>query len=339
MNYRFNRSWVFGALVICLFCSALIALRVGAYSLSWSEIFTASSIDNTILWQIRLPRLLLAILIGAGLGLCGAVMQGLFRNPLADPSLIGISSGAALGAALAIVLGSSLSSIEWVPDTMKLSLIPLAAFLMGLLVTILIYRLSQQQGKTNVAVLLLAGVAIQAMTGAALGLLSYIASDSQLRDLTFWSMGSLDAAQWNMLAMASALILPSMLVLLMQSRGLNALMLGEDNAFYLGHNVERLKKIIIAFTALLIGAAVSVSGNIGFIGLVVPHLIRLAFGANHKFLLPASMMLGAIILLLADTLSRTIITPAELPIGIITALFGGPFFIYLLIKQRSQVIL
>ncbi|MDY7025975.1 MAG: iron chelate uptake ABC transporter family permease subunit [Pseudomonadota bacterium] len=326
-------------LVAGLFAASIFALSQGAFSIQWSGILDNQTSHHAVFWSIRLPRALLTILVGASLGVCGAAMQGLFRNPLADPSLIGISSGAALGASATIVFAQHLRTIIELPEAISLSLTPLMAFLVGLLVTLVLYQLSSQKGKTNIAILLLAGVAIQAITGAGIGLLTYLADNNELRDLTFWSMGSFNAANWTAVKITSLCVVPSLLLLLTQSKALNAFMIGEQNAFYLGIRVERTKRIIIILTALTIGIVVSVSGIIGFIGLVVPHLIRLLVGANHNFLLPFSALFGAILLLLADTLARTVIAPAELPIGIITALIGGPFFLYLLIKQRRQLLL
>ncbi|PIE37368.1 MAG: hypothetical protein CSA54_01480, partial [Gammaproteobacteria bacterium] len=235
---------------------------------AWQQI---DSSDAIVLWHIRIPRLLLGLLVGAGLAVCGAVMQGLFRNPLADPGLIGISSGAALGAALAIVLGHRLLG-----DTpLQAWLTPLASFVMGSLVTLLVYQIASQQGKTQVATLLLAGIAMQAIAGAAVGLLTYLADDAQLRDLTFWSMGGLGGAQWQTVGVTACLLLPTTALLLTQARGLNAMLLGEAEAEHLGICVERLKQWCIILTALLVGGAVSAAGMIGFVGLVVPHLIRL----------------------------------------------------------------
>lgn len=330
------------SLLLALLFSSALALCVGPVSLSLSEVtqsllqwLQSSSFNSVILWHIRIPRLLLGLMVGAGLAVCGAVMQGLFRNPLADPGLIGVSSGASLGAAFSIVLGARLFDISW----LQLWLTPLFAFVCGALVTVLVYRLASTQGKTQVATLLLAGVAIQAITGAGIGLLTYLADEHQLRDLTFWSMGSLGGAQWPAVTVTAALLLPALWGLCRQAEGLNAMLLGEAEAGHIGINVERLKLKIILFSALLVGAAVSAAGMIGFIGLVIPHLIRLLFGADHRFLIPASAVLGGVLLVLADVAARIIVRPAELPIGILTALIGGPFFIYLLLQQRQRIAL
>lgn len=330
-------------LLVALLVSAILAVILGPIALSLDQLCQAllalinggDSPEQVILWHIRIPRLLLGLMVGAGLAVCGAVMQGLFRNPLADPGLIGVSSGASLGAALSIVLGGQLMlATEW-----QRWLTPFSAFVFGAAVTLVVYKLASSRGRTEVATLLLAGVAIQAVTGAGIGLLTYLADDTQLRDLTFWSMGSLGGAQWNTVFVTAALSIPTLLVLLGLSRGLNALLLGEAEAAHIGIQVERLKILAITFSALLVGASVAAAGMIGFVGLVAPHLIRLSLGADHHFLLPASAVLGGVLLVLADVLARTIVSPAELPIGILTALIGGPFFIYLLLQQRERVML
>lgn len=337
-----SRSQYYASIMLFLglLLSCALALCVGPASLSLAEVsqsllqwLQSSSFSNVILWHIRIPRLLLGLMVGAGLAVCGAALQGLFRNPLADPGLIGVSSGASLGAAFSIVLGARL--FDW--PLLQLWLTPLFAFVCGALVTLLVYRLASAQGKTQVATLLLAGVAIQAITGAGVGLLTYMADDHQLRDLTFWSMGSLGGAQWPTVGVTAVIVLPALWMLCRQARGLNAMLLGEAEAGHIGINVERLKLKIILFSALLVGAAVSAAGMIGFVGLVVPHLIRLLFGAEHKFLIITSAVLGGVLLVLADVAARTMVSPAELPIGILTALIGGPFFIYLLLQQRQRI--
>ena len=286
-----------------------------------------------IIGQIRLPRTLLGLSVGAVLALCGVAMQGLFRNPLADPGLVGVSSGAALGAALVIV-GSA--SLGWGlgPLWLQPYLLSLAAFAGGLGVTAVVYRLGRRDGQISVAAMLLAGVALSALAGALIGLFTYLADDATLRSLTFWNMGSLNGASyarlWPLLLVGAgvAIWLPR------RAPALNALLLGESEARHLGFEVERLKRELVLCTALGVGAAVAAAGLIGFIGLVVPHLLRLLVGPDHRILLPASAMAGAALLLLADLLARLLLAPAELPIGIITALLGAPFFLYLLVRGR-----
>ena len=285
-----------------------------------------------ILSQIRMPRTLLGLAVGMVLALCGVAMQGLFRNPLADPGLVGVSSGAALGAAVAIVGGAAFGGL---PEAFAPYLLSACAFVGGLLVTALVYRLGRRDGQTNVATMLLAGIALTALAGAAIGLFTYLADDATLRTLTFWNLGSLNGASyarlWPLLlaTLAVALWLPR------RARALNALLLGESEARHLGFDVERLKRELVFCTALGVGAAVAAAGLIGFIGLVVPHLMRLLVGPDHRLLLPASALAGASLLLLADLVARLALAPAELPIGIVTALIGAPFFLYLLVRVRS----
>lgn len=284
---------------------------------------------------IRLPRLLLAMAAGGGLGLAGALMQGLFRNPLADPGLVGVSSGAALAAGLSIVLGSA-----WLPDLPRQlgswSLV-LTAFLGGLGITALIYLLAQTAAGTHVALMLLAGIAINALAGAGLGYLSTIATDEQMRSLQFWMLGSLGGARWS----AVLLVLGSCVLAagcgLRLARPLNAMALGEAQAAALGVPVERTKRQAIVVAALAVGAVTATTGIVGFIGLVAPHIVRLLLGPDHRLVLPGATLLGAALVLLADLLARTLVAPAELPLGILTATLGAPFFLLLLRGQRRQM--
>jgi iron complex transport system permease protein len=268
-----------------------------------------------ILGQIRLPRTLLGLAVGGVLALSGVAMQGLFRNPLADPGLVGVSSGAALGAAVAIVGGAFFGGL---PDAFGPYLLSLCAFLGGLGVTALVYRLGRRNGQTNVATMLLAGIALTALAGSAVGLFTYLADDATLRTLAFWNLGSLNGASYSRLWPL-----------------LNALLLGESEASHLGIDVEALKRELVFCTALGVGAAVAAAGMIGFVGLVVPHLVRLLAGPDHRVLLPASILAGASLLLLADLVARLALAPAELPIGIVTAFIGAPFFLYLLLRGRA----
>ncbi|WP_167332122.1 MULTISPECIES: FecCD family ABC transporter permease [Pseudomonas] len=285
-----------------------------------------------ILGQIRLPRTLLGLTVGAVLALSGVAMQGLFRNPLADPGLVGVSSGAALGAAVAIVGGSWLGGI---PEAFAPYLLSVCAFLGGLGVTALVYRLGRRDGQTSVATMLLAGIALTALASSAVGLFTYLADDATLRTLTFWNLGSLNGASYQrlwplvMVAVGVALWLPR------RAQALNALLLGESEARHLGIEVEALKRELVFCTALGVGAAVAAAGLIGFIGLVVPHLVRLLSGPDHRVLLPASLLAGASLLLFADLIARLALAPAELPIGIVTAFIGAPFFLYLLLRGRT----
>jgi len=289
--------------------------------------------DAIILFDIRLPRLALGILVGAALAVSGAVMQGLFRNPLADPGLVGVGAGAGLGAIGAIVLGAALPLA--LRDWFGYFLVPVAAFFGGWLTTILLYRLSTHRGRTSVAVMLLGGIAIAALAGALSGILIYLADDTQLRDLTFWGLGSLAGATWDKVAVAGPLIVLTLAASPFLAQALNALALGEGPAAHLGILVQRMKNIAILTVAAATGAAVAVSGGIGFVGIVVPHLLRLTIGPDHRWLLPNAALLGAILLILADMIARSIVAPAELPIGIVTATLGGPFFLWILMRNRG----
>lgn len=289
--------------------------------------------NHLIIMEIRFPRVVMGILVGAALAVSGAVMQGLFRNPLADPGLVGVSSGASLGAVSMIVLGGTLFSP--LMDFFGLYGLPFAAFGGGLVSTMILYRVATRRGRTSVATMLLAGIALGALAGAVTGVLVYISDDRQLRDLTFWGLGSLAGATWGKIVVAGPIIMVVLIATPFLSKGLNALALGEAAAGHLGIPVQRIKNVAIVTVAAATGATVAIAGGIGFIGIVVPHMLRLSIGPDHRYLLPASALLGAIMLLLADAVSRTIVAPAELPIGIITAVFGAPFFLWILLRQRG----
>lgn len=332
-------------LSIVLVLVALFSLTAGASDASAWDVMTGwiaqdgtadaalTARDRIIIYDIRLPRVVLGMLIGAALAVSGAVMQGLFRNPLADPGLVGVSSGASLGAITVIVLGTSV--LAPVMSIFGLYALPLAAFLGGLGTTLLLYRVATRRGQTSVATMLLAGIALGAMAGAFSGILVYLADDRQLRDLTFWGLGSLAGATWTKIASAGPIILLALFASPFMARSLNALGLGEATAHHLGIPVQRFKNVAIVVVAAATGASVAVSGGIGFVGIVVPHLLRLLIGPDHRYLLPASALLGACLLLLADAVSRTIVAPAELPIGIVTAAVGAPFFLWILLRRRG----
>src|SRR5690625_2218692 len=343
----------------------VVAIGIGAVEITPAQVISIimswfgleplvefTEIQLRVLQAIRLPRVVLGALVGGALAVSGAAMQGLFRNPLADPGLLGISSGASLAAAASIVLNFSLFGIYSMP---------VAAFGGAIISTALIYLIAQERGRVNVATMLLAGIAtnaiagartdqdrargsvgtlrlagiaINALAGAMTGLFVYMASDDALRSITFWQMGSLANAGWRSVLAAAPFLLGTMILMPILASSLNAMLLGENNARYLGIPVDAVKWVIIVLVALGVGAGVPVSGMIGFVGLAVPHLIRLWLGPNHRTLLPASGLLGAILLILADLLARTLLLPAELPIGIITAVLGGPFFLYLLLRDR-----
>jgi len=328
------------ALSLLLLVTSVLSLGTGASGTSlWdalSNLLRGEEIaarDAVILLDIRLPRLGLGILVGAALAVSGAVMQGLFRNPLADPGLVGVSAGAGLGAIGAIVLGGLLPLA--VSESLGFYLVPISAFLGGWGTTLLLYRLSTTRGRTSVAVMLLGGIAIAALAGALSGILIYLADDAQLRDLTFWGLGSLAGATWDKLLVAGPLIGLALAASSFLARALNGLALGEGPAAHLGIPVQKMKNIAVLMVAAATGAAVAVSGGIGFIGIVVPHLLRLVIGPDHRFLLPNAALLGASLLILADMISRSVVAPAELPIGIVTATLGGPFFLWILLRNRS----
>lgn len=289
--------------------------------------------EQVVLWQIRLPRLATGLLVGASLAVSGAVMQGLFRNPLADPGLVGVGAGAGLGAVLAIVLGGLLPAA--LAGWLGMHTVPIAAFLGGWAATLILYRVSTRAGRTSVATMLLAGIALGALAGAATGVLVYAADDQQLRDLTFWNLGSLAGASWAKLSVAAPIMLIAMLGTLGLARGLNGLALGEAAAAHMGIPVQRMKNLAILCVAAATGAAVAVSGGIGFVGIVVPHLLRLSTGPDHRHLLPNAALLGAALLVGADMIARSILAPAELPIGIVTALIGAPIFLWILLRRRG----
>ncbi|MFP1788967.1 FecCD family ABC transporter permease [Lonsdalea quercina] len=306
-----------------------IAATIGAMPITLSELMTSSS--ESLPWQvwlnIRLPRVLLAVLVGVALALSGAAMQGLFRNPLADPGLLGVSSGAALGVGLSVVVPVAL------PAVIALYWPMLAAFAGGVAIMLLLFSLSIS-ATSPLSRLLLAGIAINALCGAATGVLSWISNDQQLRQLSLWGMGSLGQAQWSSVAVVASLVLPCVWWLQRLARQLNLLQLGDEEAHYLGVDVRRTRRQVVILSAVLVAAAVAVSGIIGFVGLVMPHLIRITLGADHRWLLPGSALGGALLLLLADTLARTMVAPAEMPVGLLTSLVGGPWFLWLILRHK-----
>lgn len=327
-------------LVVLLLASALVSLGWGAsgtsLSRALSDLLSGRELalqDRVVLLDIRLPRVLMAICVGASLAVSGALMQGLFRNPLADPGIVGVNSGASLGAIMAIVLGAALPAS--VAGIFGWYLVPVAAFAGGWLTTITLYRVATRRGRTSVATMLLAGIALGAIIGAVSGLAILKANDNQLRDLTFWGLGSLAGANWPKLLAAAPIMLLAVACAPGLARGLNALALGEAAAGHVGIRVQQVKNRTILTVAAATGAAVAVSGGIGFVGIVVPHLLRLASGPDHRWLLVNSGLLGAVMLLWADMASRSLIAPAELPIGIVTALIGGPFFLWILLRSRG----
>jgi iron complex transport system permease protein len=281
--------------------------------------------QDAIVWVIRAPRVVLAILVGSALAVSGAALQGMFRNPLADPGLIGVSSGAALGAVASVALGISILGV---------ATLPVCAFIGGVVASIIVYFVSRHDGRTEVVTLILTGIALNTMAGAMTGMLTYVASDTQLRAVVFWSLGSLGSATWRSVAAATPFIVLGLVLIPRWGGALNLFVLGEREAAHLGVDTDRVRMQLILVTALMTGAAVAVAGVVGFVGLIVPHLIRLIAGPNHRVLLPASALGGALLVLLSDLAARTIAAPAELPLGVITALLGGPFLLVLMLRTR-----
>lgn len=328
---------------IALAMVSILSLSIGAFQIPISHVlgiltdvlglgFTEySQQEYNVLLQIRLPRILMAVLVGGGLGVTGAALQGLFRNPLVEPGLIGISSGGALFAVVFIVFGSSLPFLGYFRDIG----LPFFAFLGGLINTFLVYQMGSKGGKTDISLLILAGVALNALSGALIGLVIFYADDAALRNFTFWSLGDVGGANWNKVGLAFLFVSGPVALVLTQFKNLNALAIGENEAFHMGVDVQKVKYILLFSGALIVGASVSLTGTIGFVGLIVPHLIRMMFGADHRLVLPGSFLLGAILLTFADLLARTIVMPSEMPIGIITAIIGAPFFIWLIMNVKK----
>lgn len=337
---RFSARSLITVLTVLLPVVVLVSLVIGTVNITISDALNAllGSATNqqigTILLDIRLPRILMAIFVGAVLASTGAVMQGLFRNPLADPSLIGVSSGASVGASLMIVTaGGFIQSGALV----GLSLVALGAFVGGFTATLLVYRLATSGIGTSVTTMLLAGIAIAALAGALNSLLSYFSDNDMLRQISLWQMGNLSGASWLKVGIMGSAALLLLLLFPRESRALNALLLGESEARHLGIDVQRVKQRLILLTALGVGISVALAGLVGFVGLIIPHMVRLAIGPDHRWLVPASALAGATLLVIADSLARIVVIPAELPTGILTALLGAPFFVALLLQQRKDV--
>lgn len=339
---RRNTFAIYLVLAVLAIGAGLLGLANGAVDLTLHDVVlalglqTSSASDPTaraVVVDLRLPRIALAFLVGATLACAGTAMQGLFRNPLADPGLVGVASGAALAAVAMIVTAQHLHlPPPWVPFAT-----PVAAFAGGLAAALLASRMASSGGYTRSATLLLAGLAINSIAGAGIGLLTQVAGDSALREAMFWLFGSLSKSGWDELAVAAPILIAMLLLMPRDARALNALLLGETEAMHLGVDVERLKRRVILLIVLSVATCVALAGVIGFVGLVVPHLLRLLLGPDHVRLIPASALGGAALLALADWAARTIVSPAELPIGILTALIGGPFFLALLIRLRGRV--
>lgn len=337
-------------LTLSLILAAAFSMSLGAVKIPVTDVMVVlgkkiglfSSIEiadqfEGVLNIVRIPRVILGLLVGAALGISGTAIQGIFRNPLAEPGLIGISAGASLMAVIIIVLEISL--LTALSNVLGYYLLAFGAFAGAGIAALIVYQISRTDGKSNVATMLLAGIAINALAGALTGLITFAADDQQLRNITFWMLGSLGGATWeNIMAVFPFIIIPVFLLPRM-GKALNAFALGEHQAAQLGLNVNKVKRNVVVLATMAVGAAVAVSGIIGFVGLLVPHTIRLLIGVDNKHVLPASALLGALMLTLADMLCRTIIAPIELPIGVITALLGTPLFLYILIKDKKKLVL
>lgn len=342
-----HTALILGALSILLVGTTLFSLSVGAVQIPLSDVsiillqkiglFHSREMDETfaiVMDSIRIPRIVMTLLIGGALGVGGASLQGLFRNPLVEPSIIGVSGGAAMGIVLLVVFGagSLLSHAGWLHDV----ILPAVAFGGGLAATMAVLWLSRQMQHTNIAILVLMGVAVNALAGAVIGLAIFYADENQLRTFTFWTLGDLGGATRDKLLVAGPLLLMSSLFLLRYAPALNALALGEAEAYHCGVDVEKSKRNIVFFSALAVGVSVSLAGIIGFVGLVIPHLIRTLFHVDNRLVLPASVLGGAWLLVFSDVIARTIVSPAELPIGVVTAFIGSPFFIALLLRAKNR---
>ncbi|MBH1964426.1 MAG: iron ABC transporter permease [Comamonadaceae bacterium] len=281
--------------------------------------------DMAVIWNLRIPRALMGALVGAALAMAGAGLQGLFGNPLADPGVVGVSQGAALGAVSAIVMGASALG-EWT--------VPVAAFVGGMVSTTLIYLLARPGRGSGTVTLLLVGIAIGAACSAAIGFLTYRANAAQLQSLVFWQMGSLGSADWSDLAAALPVFLLGVTGMLLLAKPLDMLALGERQAQHIGLDVRRARVLLVTCSALLVGAGVAFAGTIGFVGLVVPHVVRLLAGPGHRWLLPLSALTGAALIVVADTAARTLDPPSEIPLGLFSAAIGAPFFLWLVLRQR-----
>ncbi len=326
-----SRNAGLAILVALLVVTTVGAIVNGAFPISLDSLFRYSfgqadvldEISRNVLFNIRIPRVLLGILAGAALGLSGAVMQAIFRNPLAEPGLVGLSAGASLGAVGAIVLSAG-----------SFLVITSSAFICSVVTTYATYLLGRISNTSSG--LLLAGIAVNAVVFSLVGLAMINANDAQLRDLTFWNMGSLATANWDVLGLLCPFMSGAMCLLVRRWRVLNALLLGEREAQHLGFEINKVRTQLIILVALCVGPLTAVTGGIGFVGLVMPHLVRMWLGADHRWVLPASALAGAFGLTLADWLARVLISPAELPIGLLTSLIGGPFFIWLLLKGHAR---
>jgi iron complex transport system permease protein len=339
-----NSIRIFIPLILLLVSGTLVAVGMGALSIPPGDVVTyflhgmglsstpiADTVAEGVLLQIRLPRVLLSLAVGAALAVSGTLMQALFRNPIVEPGLIGTSSGASFGAAAIFVWGKNLGFLG--TGFLGALLLPATAFVTGFAATLFVYRLSCLGGKVTVATMLLSGIAVNALASAGTGFLAYIARDPQARSITFWSLGTLSGADWRAVAIVWSTTIAGIVLAHRYGKGLNALLLGDSEAGHLGFNIESLKTRVLLLNTMIVAVATSFVGVIAFVGLIVPHLLRLAGGSDNRYLIPGSALLGALVLLAADTIARLIIAPAELPLGIITAFVGAPLFLWML--QRN----
>ena len=346
--YKKKIFFILSIIILCFLI--LLSFIIGPVTISLKQIFQIlldkiifnfnessiiyNQVHETVIFNIRLPRIFLALLVGMGLGTSGAILQGLFRNFLVDPGFIGVSSGAAVGAMISIMFLNIIS--YYIPFLSIVYILPLLAMIGSFFATVLIYKISKIDNRTNIMVMLLSGIAINALAGSIIGLFVSMSSDAELRSFTFWTLGGLDNADWDIVFITSIFVVLPLIAVYFMKKQLDIFMLGDAEANHLGVDIEMLKKKIILFSSIIVGISVSFCGMIGFIGLVTPHLVRLFIGPNHKLLIPGSALLGAVILSLSDLIAKSIIAPAQLPIGVITSAIGAPFFIWLILNQKKR---
>ncbi len=339
-GYRGTYTLLGGLLLLAVVASACIGaftftpatiVRYIGQAAGWAPLRDSDSLGRSVFFQLRLPRVLMSGLTGAVLGVSGTLMQGLFRNPIVEPGLAGTSAGAAFGAALIFVLGGSALAFTTVLGALA---VPVLAFAGGMAATMIVYRVSSSFGKVNVFTLLLAGIAVNAVCTAGTGFLSYIARDPQARNITFWNLGTFTTADWRGVTLVAVCFALCFVLALRSGKSLNALMLGEDEAALLGIDPRRLIIRLLLVNTVMVAAATAMVGVIAFVGLVVPHALRMLRSADYTFLIPASALLGAVTMEAIDVVARVIIPPAELPVGIITAVVGAPVFLWILLREQ-----
>lgn len=345
-NKKKHYSLLFIICIIVLFCTIIASSTLGTAKIPFYEALciTASKIPligrlfvksnfpkmhSLIVLKLRLPRIMLAGLVGAGLSIVGASFQAIFKNPMADPYVLGVSSGSALGAAIAIVMGLDFTLLG-------AGMITISAFIFALLTTLVVYNIAKVGNKVPEITLLLSGVAVSFFLSAMMSLIM-VFNKNMVDKIVFWLMGSVSTATWKQVLVLTPFVIVGLFIIMAFSRDLNIMLMGDETAGSLGIEVEKVKKILLTVSSIVVAACVSVSGIIGFVGLVIPHIVRLMFGPDHKILLPFSTVIGAIFMIVCDTLARTLASPAEIPVGVITSLFGAPFFIYLLMKSKKKV--